>query len=81
MIESACKAVNCARSRRHDKDSRALRRRLKEGVEIKSFSPEVAWTALRVSFDEVIAEQTGKDADFQPASGSLTAYVLRRALG
>jgi TRAP-type mannitol/chloroaromatic compound transport system substrate-binding protein len=74
MIESACKAVNMRSiTSTMTKNSEALATFEKAGVEIKSFSPEVL-EALRVSFDEVIAEQTGKDADFKRVWDSLTAY-------
>ncbi len=74
MIEESCKAVNMRSiTSTMKKNAEAIATFQEAGVEIKSFSPEVL-DALRVSFDEVIAEQTGKDADFKRVWDSLTAY-------
>lgn len=74
LIEQSCKAVNM-RSVTSTllKNAEAVETFEKAGVEIRSFPPEVL-TALHGAFDEVIADETAKDADFKRVWDSLSAY-------
>ena len=74
LIEESCKAVNLESiTSTMALNAKAVAEFEAAGVEIKSFPPEVL-EHLHAAFDEVIAEQTAKDADFKRVWDSLTAY-------
>ncbi|MBN9889354.1 TRAP transporter substrate-binding protein [Salipiger abyssi] len=79
LIEETCKAVNLQSVMSTlTLNGDAIAEIEAAGVEIRSFTPEVL-EPLRAAFDEVIAEQTAKDADFKRVWDSLTAYREKTA--
>lgn len=79
LIEEACKAVNLESVMSTlTANGDAIAKIEAAGVEIKSFPPEVL-APLKTAFDEVIAEQTAKDADFKRVWDSLEAYRAKTA--
>ncbi|SDG40910.1 TRAP-type mannitol/chloroaromatic compound transport system, substrate-binding protein [Celeribacter baekdonensis] len=74
LIEESCKAVNLESiTSTMALNAKAVAEFEAAGVEIKSFPSEVL-DPLQAAFDEVIAEQVAKDADFKRVWESLTAY-------
>lgn len=74
LIEAGCRAVNLTSIMSTvSMNAEALSAFEAEGVEFRSFSPEVL-ASLKAAFDEVIAEQTSADEDFKRVWDSLEAF-------